>query len=286
MVGFIKKTQKDIDKFKLTRAIELRTGKTEPARGYKNLHASDLTKADFCPRKFVLVRHHNVKLKDDYISTPLRMTFDEGNDKQARINNDYLGDTMWGFWHCNHCYLRVGFSKRPALCTCGAQDYSYDETFVRHTQSILGGNIDGIVELDANVLTPIEIKIMAQADFIKLKAPLVEHRIRTKLYLHLIENAKQEYAKKINHQKARILYVQRGFGKKGAEGYVTPFKEFVILRDDEEIQPLIDMAARITQIEKSNKAPEALSYIAPQGICSTITSKCALKCPVRTQCFQ
>lgn len=289
-MGYLTQTLKTKNKTIVTDLIEAVAGGFTPARPYLGLHASDVTKESFCERKFTLMHSLNIARKDEYLPFTLKMTFDEGNDKQSRINNDYLKNHMLGFWECPSCHTVSDFGGYTGNCYVCHMSPRYKEPYLRHTKSLLQGSIDGVVKTNKAGTKgfPIEVKIMALSQFAKLKAPLAEHRTRCKIYLHLIANSIQEYSSNISSEKCHIIYVLRGHGKKDVTtGSISPLREYVIERDDEEIQPYLDKAHRITGCVSYNKSTLEIPDIihAPDGICSSPSDACAKQCEVKDACF-
>ena len=76
--------------------------------------------------------------------------------------------------------------------------------------------------------------------------PFPEHRLRTNLYLWILEQSKHPHKEKICTSEARVLYMSRGYGKLNAEwNEILPFKEFVVKRNDADLAEFLKRAAAL-----------------------------------------
>lgn len=258
-------------------------------RSHKTVHASDITKEDFCPRQFVLLNATKHPPTDVYIDPAMQATFDLGNAIAEVVCNSWLRDCAVGTWRCVRCNTMHQFSKFPGeqvVCSVGKQDfkigyceYRYVEYGFKDPERKYTGSIDLLLDLGEPKLRVVELKIMAPDQFEKLENPLPEHRVRTAVYLNLIASSQDEHAQKINTLKGTVLYVSRAFGKKhdGYNGKILPFKEYDVLRDDKTIQVYLDKAVSVAHARNSG--------IIPARICDSHFCKQASKCPVRAICF-
>lgn len=248
-MGFMKRSSDKIGKLIIKDLLHAKVGGSEPARGQQTIHASDLTKQSspwgnaYCPREVRLRELQDPPLKrpSQFLEVATAVTFNEGRDKQWRLNNDWLVDIMWGGWKCGNCGWESDFGLRPEACEF-CQTFRelliYQEPRIIDYISKTSGGLDAIVDVGTKKLHVIECKIMKADDFKKLLAPLSEHRVRTRLYLRQIAGSRQPYAKKIETDYAHILYIMRGHGCKQEDGRISPFKEFIVERDDTEVQQL------------------------------------------------
>lgn len=281
-MSFLKMLAKEKATSSIRELIDLRVGGMEKPRSLKSLHASDLTKDhDFCPREVALMELLGIKRKDSYIATNLRITFDEGRDKQYRLNNDYLRDVMVGHWKCASCGHTVTWSRAPkSTCPEGhpASRYEYAEVAWRHKEHGVTGSTDALLSTGSVKLRMIEVKIMAQDQWVDLAAPLAEHRLRTNLYLRLIAESEQDgWAQEVDTDQATVLYWLRGFGRKTSSGSITPFKEFTVTRDDSQTDYLMARAASFSRYRTLG--------VIPDPICPTAKCKRAEGCVVVKECF-
>jgi len=81
----------------------------------------------------------------------------------------------------------------------------------------------------------------------------------------------------IDPETATILYVLRGYGKKGKNSVVTPFKEFQVKRNDDLLKHELKLAEVMLEWSSTHEMP--------QGICHTNDDKPAKGCPVKKECF-
>lgn len=263
--------------------LHARLGGSEPARSQQHIHSSDLTKEDpqYCPREVRLRQIAGKKRRPQFLQVATHVTFNEGRDKQARLNDDWLVDVMYGIWRCSNCFWKSEFGPRPESCgECHTmpENLIFQEPRVVDAVTGVGGGIDALVDIGKKKLRLVECKIMKADQFKGLITPLSEHRVRTKLYLRLIAGSDQEFAKKVDTKLAHILYIMRGHGIKQEDGRISPFKEFVVHRDDAEVQHFLGMAHAL----KLSRETEGLY---PCGICTTQMDPRAVKCPVSKECF-
>jgi hypothetical protein len=267
------------------RMLHARIGGYEKPRSKKTIHASDLTygEREFCPRQSRLMDLYDVQDKAAHISTAQATTFHEGRDKQARLNNDWLRDVMVGRWDCRSCGKSVPFGPVPKGGCNNPElrcNWGYEEVRVKDEITGASGGIDGLLILrKGEKLRLLECKIMDKDMFKKLVAPLAEHRVRTRMYLQLVARSDEPWATQIDTSEGTVLYIMRGFGCKDEEGEFSPFKEYTVKRNDDEVQPYLARAHAVT-LSRNDKAKGF-----PCGICSTMMSDRAQTCPVAKQCF-
>ena len=245
------------------------------------IHASSATreKPRFCARAFVLQNMHNIPPKEEIIPPLLRITFDQGNDRQARINNEYLKDVMVGRWKCKICGHRTGVQKAPKQSPCehGVENYRYVEVSWRAKDSLLVGSTDALVEVSPkDKLVMVELKIISPNDFKELVAPLAEHTFRTQLYLWLIANSTRPEREWVNTKFAYVLYCNRAYGAK-IDGRMTAHREFMVGRNDTAIEGVL---RRIKAASDGMRDMEP-----PEGICDTKTCWRAKQCSAADVCF-
>ena len=283
-MSFLKKVSDGTDKLLIKEMLHHRLGGAERARGQETIHASDLTKEEppYCPREVRLRELKKVKRRDQFIQVATHVTFNEGRDKQKRLNEDWLVDVMWGDWRCVACGATRNFCLRPPIEEDGCihkHVWEYHEPRIIDAVTTASGGIDAVVDVGKKKLRLVECKIMKADAFKDLLAPLSEHRVRTRLYLRLIAGSEQPFAKRINTKVGHILYIMRGHGIKQADGRgISPFKEFIVERDDSEIQHYLGMAHALTL----SRGQEGLY---PCGICATQMDSRATKCQMAKDCF-
>jgi rubrerythrin len=255
--------------------------KDYPERSHKQVHASDVTKEDWCPRQFALMDKLKMERPPRFIPAGLKATFDVGNLTSDLMREEWLGDGSVGHWRCIYCFHLHELTAKPKQCVaCGSKQYKYVEThFVDHEIDV-SGSIDVLLDLKGPKLIPGEIKIIKADMFDELVAPLAEHRIRTQLYLRLIEKAANKWSPYVHQHRAKVIYVSRGFGKKSAEhGHIIPFKEFDVKRDDSAVEPYLHKPRQLKAYRKQNGP-------LPDAVCDNPLCSTAKKCPVRKHCFE
>jgi hypothetical protein len=251
-----------------------------PARSHEQVHASDLTKPDFCPREVALLHATKGKRKDQFVDTALKVTFDIGNMTSDLIREKWLAGQAVGDWWCSRCGAKRAFCKLPPdtdQTSPHVHHWHYRE--VKFEALGFTGSIDMFVDLGAPRLTVVELKIMAPDEWIPLVAPKAEHRVRTNLYLRLIEASDHPMKDRINLTKAKVMYVTRSFGKAHPEygGDILPFKEFDLPRDDSAIADALDKSEKIQLFLKSG--------IFPKRTCDTSWGPVAKNCSACAACF-
>ena len=287
-MNFLKRSVDKVGKLIIKDMLHARVGGSEPARGQHTIHASDLTKetnhwgVGYCPREVRLreVVEDAPKRPPQFLPVATAVTFNEGRDKQKRLNEDWLIDVMYGDWTCVACGEQRKECKVPKhlVSSTHRHVWQYDEWRVIDYISKTSGGIDAIVDVGKKKLLIIECKIMKADDFKALVAPLSEHRVRTRLYLRQIAGSRQKFAKKIETDYGIILYIMRGHGCKQDDGKISPFKEFVVERDDSEVQHYLGMAHALTLSRQDDK-------IYPAGVCANQMDSRATKCPLAKTCF-
>ena len=288
-MSFLKRSSEKIGKHIIKDLLHAKVGGSEPARGQANIHASDLTKetnqwgVGYCPREVRLreVVEDAPKRPPQFLPVATYVTFNEGRDKQKRLNEDWLVDIMYGDWLCLSYGGKREFCLKPEVYEADGDHthvWQYEEPRIIDYISKTSGGIDAVVDVGLPKLHIIEVKIMKSDDFKNLQAPLSEHRVRTRLYLRQIAGSRQEFAKKIETDYAHILYIMRGHGIKQEDGRISPFKEFIVERDDSEVQHFLGMAHALTLSRQDAK-------LFPAGVCKTQMDPRAIKCPLAMTCF-
>lgn len=257
-------------------------GRYYPERSHEVIHASDVTKPEFCARKFRLLDHTGVKQSDSYISAALRATFDIGSMVADKLVEDWIGSYAQGHWQCSRCGLKSSFGIQPdKACTAGIGKckWKYQEVRFLSESTHIDGSIDLLADLGGPKLKVVELKTIKPDDFDKLAAPLAEHRLRTRLYLKIIEDSTNPIRLRLDTQSAKILYVSKGFGKMHPDyGQIVPFKEFDVQRDDESIAEYIQHGLDVKLHRETKTIP--IKKVCPSVACPTAKS-----CPVKAQCW-
>lgn len=262
----------------------------EAGRDDGYVHASDLMRdQEFCPREWVLRHIHEIKPKGEFISTAMAITFNHGRDVEYNVRNKWLKNHVVGNWVCDVCgAMHPTFGKYPKVaCTCGHKRWIYSEFSFHSPYSGVGGSIDAIVDVGATKHPILEIKSMDKDEFKALKAPKAEHKARTSLYMRLAEESGLNETECVDVKKAHILYVAKAFGIKDdslseagiKDAAFSPFKEFIIERDDSLTDTVINRA-RVVYLAKQDP-----TLGVPCGICSTGLEKRAQSCSALKPCW-
>lgn len=268
-------------KYSIIQRLRMTVGGHEKPRPHTKIHASAVTKTDFCARQVALIDLTKPKIPDEYIPTALQTTFDIGNALGDLFRENWAASWTYGHWECARCDEQRSFCTRPSTHGCKSprgHRWEYREVNFVSMQSTISGSIDAICELGAPKLFVTELKIMAPADFDALLAPLAEHRLRTNLYLRLIDESNSPYRDRFNLQQGKVLYISRGYGKKHAEHQeILPWKEYDVERNDAETQQFVDRGIMVKNWRETG--------VMPAGVCATSMEKRAQKCSLCKACF-
>jgi hypothetical protein len=255
----------------------------EPARDISVLHASDVTKDSFCPRRWALYDIFKMTPPGSVVGTALRATYDLGNATAKVLIEQWGGNSVVGHWYCRRCGGSKEMTSRPGNGCLKHHDclWEYREVVFKSVQYGISGSLDVLFKLGAPKLFVTELKTYAADEFNKMVLPLSEHRIRTQLYLKIIADSDSPYKEMINLHEAKIVYVSRGYGKANPEhgGEVLPFREWTINRDDAALESE-GILKKATQL-KLWRDTGAM----PKGICFSAGDKEAKKCQVCKHCF-
>lgn len=257
------------------------------------LHASELTYEDkpFCSRERAILLKGGDTRKSTKLGTSLNITYQMGRWYENQVRNVWLRKYVIGDWACppcNHIY-KAQTAPEGNCPKCGyiasASTYIEPRAYSPHYETSCG--IDFFLWRN-NMITPVEVKSLDKDYFRDLKAPLAEHRHRTKFYLDLLEHSTWcDYDVKINVDYAHILYVCKGFGfADNYEGRMgiddakfSPFKEFIVKRGKhEDMKGLYNKALAVKAFKKTGVLPQ-------REVCSNFTCKRAKWCSSRDVCF-
>lgn len=261
-------------------------------RSLERIHASDVTKPDWCPRRHALMVHTNTEPPPEFLGTSLNLAF-EMSSSMARLITRWAGEAgiARGDWACQRCRYLHDYGPRPKLCAnCNHENFWYQEhRFVSQVSGISGG-IDLCVSLPSfKKHRVVELKALAKDGFQKTKKPLKEHTERTNLYLRLIDESTDSARDMIDTQSAIILYVAKGgFGVKtnthewGLRDMPwSPFKEFVVKRDDTVTEGITEKARPLRQWMQ-----DPTKTMLPDPICKSKIDSIAQVCPMAKACFK
>lgn len=285
---------------RLKQLLHKSIAKWEPQRSINVLHASDMTKKDFCPARVALMQKHEVKPSNEFISTSMRVTYDYGRFLEESVV-EYLGRSVIGDWVCKRCnQLHTSLNIRPSHCElnirphkhdydhglkrCISRDFIYSEPRWLDKETDISCGTDFFVDLGEGKPILIELKSLKAPDFKTISRPRKEHLLRTNLYLHIL---KRSGILEVNVDEAIVLYTCKGYGF--ADEFIansdlsdtpfSPFKEFTVKREDnEEIDRIFADGLAIKKYLE-NDGP------LPRKVCDNKHCTQAKSCEVREVCF-
>jgi len=282
---FLKRLTDDhLSQRSLIELLDKRLSGYETARSHKEVHVSTVTDDElgFCPRSFALLDVLEQKLPNKFIPAAMRVAFDNGTALHDLCRNKWLRHDVIGMWKCRHCKETRHFSKLPALVKGGTctHEWVYHEEKFEDPVSGIEGSIDFFVDLGNDKLTPVEAKSIDKDQFAALAGPMGKHRLRTQMYLTLIDRVAPKTVKdQIDLTHARVLYISKGYGKKNLDhdGKILPLKEFVDTRNDKAVEPYFALGKQLRDFRNGGKMPKL--------ICGSHQDKRAKECSVCKQCF-
>jgi hypothetical protein len=260
--------------------LKRQLGGPQPGRSMKIVHASDVTKIDFCPRRWALFDLFEKEAQPQYVATAMDVTYQMGFHAETLVVEEWAGDAVVGNWRCRHCGIQRSMVPKPdGWCNEDQKHWwKHIQMVVSAPEYGIQGGIDALFNIGIPQLVVTEVKTMNPTEFDAIVAPLPEHRLRTSLYMWILANSKHPYKEKINVQEARVLYISRGYGKLNAEwNEILPFKEFTVKRNDLDLNEFLKRAKALKVFRDQG--------LMPGGICNTALDKIAKNCSVNAQCF-
>ena len=267
--------------------LKRQLGGQQPGRSMKIVHASDVTKVDFCPRRWALFDLFEKEAQPQYVATAMDVTYQMGFHAETLVVEEWAGDAVVGNWKCRWCDEQRSMVPKPSgYCKVVPESaipirrhwWKHLQMVVEAPEYGIQGGIDALFNIGAPQLTITEVKTMNPTEFEAIVAPLPEHRLRTNLYMWILANSKHPFKDKINVQEARVLYISRGYGKLNAEwNEILPFKEFVVKRNDLDLNEFLKRAKALKVFRDQG--------LMPSGICATALDKIAKSCSVCAPCF-
>jgi len=265
-----------------------------PGRSFDIIHASDVTKPEFCARRRALQIIEQDKPNDEFLTTCQRKVFDEGRLYESHLRETWCGDIAVGDWICGWCNYEHLAVRKPGSCAHCRRNAPmvYRELRFRSQFTGVSCGVDTLLLLPGkNLLTMVEVKTIAahspQKDtpiFKELTAPLAEHRARSSWYLKLIRDSGHPLAQFVDTQEALVFYISKGYGETtpelsllGVLDKMTPFKEFWITRDDQLAEIYDKKAQPLGDFMRTG--------VVPGRCCETKEDRMAAKCPKKDACF-
>jgi hypothetical protein len=255
-------------------------GGMHPGRSMKVLHASDVTKPHFCPRRWAFFDIFEKDPPPDPVSAALDVTFQMGLHAEQLVVEEWGGDAVIGNWRCRYCGEQRSMVPKPeGWCSDDRRHWwQYLQMTVEAPEYGIQGGIDALFNIGAPQLVITEMKTLNPTEFETILTPLPEHRLRTNLYMRILEQSLHPFKEKINTKEARVLYISRGYGKLNAEwNEILPFKEFTVKRNDGDLQEFLKRATLLKEFRDHG--------VMPPGICTTALDKIAKACSVCPPCF-
>lgn len=248
-----------------------------PPRSVLVTHASDLTKESWCPRAAALHEASNTEPKAQYHPVGLKVTFENGDLLAEQLRAKWMGQRALGKWRCIKCNAHHTGRKPDFNSPLCLHLWRYEELVFEWPEYEFTGAIDLFADLDhpEGKATVVEIKTMNPEDFKSLKAPLAEHRIRTALYLALLERNKASLPFPVDTQTGIVLYISRGYGTTNPDYHndIIPFREFTVDNRPEDIKDPLDRALVMKKFKAEKKLPEKTckeSWTEPAKWCSAV----------------
>lgn len=260
-------------------------------RSPKTVHASqlDADKDPLCARYRAYLDLKQVEEKARWVNTSPAVTFHIGRVLQESVLELWLPHMVMTDWKCRMCGFVFQFRKRPGYCEhCNYSKFEALEMRFTSLESGVSGGIDFVADFGSLPYRVVEIKTMDKEEFKELKAPLAQHKLRTNLYMRLIEESDSPYKDAINIQQATILYISKGgWGCKDEQitqqwklrdAAFSPFKEFSVDRDDVATEPYLKHP-RLLKAWRENKGE------LPERLCCDEHDKRGKYCPAYKLCF-
>lgn len=260
--------------------LKQQLGGPQPGRPMDVLHASDVTRLDFCPRRWAFFDLLDKSPMMQVVSTAMDVTFQIGRLIERMVVEEWAGDAVIGNWQCRLCGDARSMVPHPGgHCKTGKKHWwEYRQMVVEAPEYGIQGAIDSLFNVGAPQLLVTEIKTLNPTDFESILVPQPEHRLRTNLYLKIIAESHHPYKLQINTEESRVLYISRGYGKLHPEwDEILPFKEFVVKRHDGDLALYLQRAQALRVFRTEG--------LMPPGICATALDKIAKKCSVCALCF-
>lgn len=265
--------------------LKQQLGGSRPGRSMHVLHASDVTRSAFCPKRWALFDVFEKDPPNDYVATAMDVTYQMGTVAERLLVEEWAGEAAVGNWSCRHCGEQRSMTTKPAGYCPDSKGFfkpkhwwQYRQLVVEASDYGINGGIDALFNIGAPQLVITEIKTMNPVEFDQILMPLPEHRLRTNLYMWILEHSQHPFREKICTTEGRVLYISRGYGKLNAEwNEILPFKEFVVKRNDADLAEFLKRAKALHTFRQTG--------VIPAGICATALDKIAKGCSVCQPCF-
>jgi hypothetical protein len=103
--GWLKKAmaQQAAPKESVIGVLKKAMGGVRPGRDRSLIHASDITRPEFCPRQWAFHDLQGLKAKSEYLSVATAATYDIGNLTARTLIERWAGEYVVGNWECERC---------------------------------------------------------------------------------------------------------------------------------------------------------------------------------------
>jgi len=258
------------------------------------IHASDVTKPDFCARRRALQAIERDEPKDEFLTTCQAKVFDEGRMYESQLREVWAADLAVGDWECGWCGGYHQLVRRPPACYHCKRPAPMVYKEMRFVSRVTGVScgVDAFLLLPGKQkLTLVEAKTIAShttqkgtPTFSSLQSALAEHHARSSWYLKLIEESGSPLTQYIDLTEALIFYISKGYGETtpdlaliGVLDKMTPFKEYWVRRDDQMSAAYDQKALPLGTFMRAG--------VMPHRACTGQDDPRAKKCPKAVSCF-
>jgi CRISPR/Cas system-associated exonuclease Cas4 (RecB family) len=230
-------------------------------RDYSYFHPSEFHR---CVR-YLAYKYYG-ETSTDKIKPDLQRIFDNGHYMHDRYTSYFRNiGVLNGFWVCANplCGEVYGPEEKRGIpepndkcAKCGCEEYNYKEVNFRDEDHMLGGSIDGILNI-SNSFVVIDYKTMNSNLFGKLNSPLDKHIIQVSVYMWAM-----------GVDKAILLYENKDTQR---------MKVFEVNISEDMVEKILKRAKSLKRIvEKGNLPKRPFKKDSPQ----------CKKCPYKGTCWK
>ena len=131
-------------------------GGPQPGRSMKVLHASDVTKTDFCPKKWALFDLFEKDPPNDTVATAMDVTYQMGLITESLLVEHWAGDAVVGNWRCRHCGVQRSMTTNPGGYCAGFGGQQPKKHWWQHLQIVVSAPDTGF----RGALMPCSISVL------------------------------------------------------------------------------------------------------------------------------
>ena len=152
-------------------------GGQQEGRDRDEVHASDITKPDFCPRRWAFLDLQAKKSEPEWLPAAMDVTFQMGLKAEELVLEEWAGDHAIGNWECLRCHdQRTMCSKPKGYCKDTKKHvWKYRQLKVEAPEYGVTGSIDALFDVGVPKLLITELKTLNPTDFEKIVVPQPEH---------------------------------------------------------------------------------------------------------------